>query len=452
MKRLVFCFDGTWNRLSADTPTNVVLLAASISRVTRKGVTQIMHYDEGVGTGRLEKYSGGLFGQGLVENIREAYRFLIFNYDPGDELYVFGFSRGAYSARTFIGLVRHAGILRRKHVARIDEALDRYRARLAGQDRDGEKMCKFRADYANAACIGEADLNWRRTHPADSQDTAHQLRFRYVGVWDTVGALGVPQALPFAGWLNRKHRFHDVSLSDFIEFGRHAVALDERRVLFPVTLWENIDGLNKARGSAADDRKAPYQERWFPGTHGGVGGGGDIRGLSDGALAWIVKGAKEAGLELDVSPSSRTNGIDPDFRAAVDNMSKPKASLMNKWTTNRSGPQRLWQVSPSARRRWRESADKLPEGTAYRPGALAAVASAMDAEAAENPDHIEGDAPLLELHTVVSGDSLGRLALHYYGKASLYDLIFSANRDILDDPDEIFVGDIIRIPTLPPTV
>lgn len=86
MKRLVFCFDGTWNRLSADTPTNVVLLAASIQRASPKGVTQVIHYDEGVGTGRLEKLSGGMFGQGLVQNIREAYRFLIFNYEVGDEI------------------------------------------------------------------------------------------------------------------------------------------------------------------------------------------------------------------------------------------------------------------------------------------------------------------------------------------------------------------------------
>jgi uncharacterized protein (DUF2235 family) len=88
LKRLVFCFDGTWNALSADTPTNVVLTAASIIRHTSEDVTQIIHYDEGVGTGRLEKWSGGIIGSGLIENVREAYRFLIFNYDPGDQIFV----------------------------------------------------------------------------------------------------------------------------------------------------------------------------------------------------------------------------------------------------------------------------------------------------------------------------------------------------------------------------
>jgi Uncharacterized alpha/beta hydrolase domain (DUF2235) len=103
MKRIVFCFDGTWNKLAADTPTNVVLTAASIQRVAADGRTQIIHYDEGVGTGRLERWSGGLFAVGLVANMREAYRFLIFNYDPRDEIYVFGFSRGAFTARTLSG-------------------------------------------------------------------------------------------------------------------------------------------------------------------------------------------------------------------------------------------------------------------------------------------------------------------------------------------------------------
>lgn len=107
MKRLVFCFDGTWNKLVPDLATNVVLTAASIDRIDKKGVAQIIHYDEGVGTGALDSLRGGMFGTGLIDNVREAYRFLVFNYDPGDEIYVFGFSRGAYSARTFVGFIRH---------------------------------------------------------------------------------------------------------------------------------------------------------------------------------------------------------------------------------------------------------------------------------------------------------------------------------------------------------
>lgn len=112
-KRIIFCFDGTWNVLSAAFPTNVVTLAASIVRET-DGVSQIIHYSEGVGTRASEKITGGMFGEGLIENIRQAYSFLIFNYDPGDEIFVFGFSRGGYSAQTFVGFIRHVGILRRR--------------------------------------------------------------------------------------------------------------------------------------------------------------------------------------------------------------------------------------------------------------------------------------------------------------------------------------------------
>ncbi|RYE59785.1 MAG: hypothetical protein EOP20_04250 [Hyphomicrobiales bacterium] len=154
MKRLVFCFDGTWNRLNADTPTNVVLTAASIQRIAPDGVPQLIHYDEGVGTGRLEKLSGGMFGAGLLANVREAYRFLIFNYDPGDHIYVFGFSRGAFSARTFIGLVRHVGPLRRLHASRIDEAVDLYTRREKDEQDVGDEVRKFRADFSNGVCIG----------------------------------------------------------------------------------------------------------------------------------------------------------------------------------------------------------------------------------------------------------------------------------------------------------
>jgi uncharacterized protein (DUF2235 family) len=283
MKRLVFCFDGTWNRLSADTPTNVVLTAASIVREV-PDATQIIHYDEGVGTGRLEKWSGGALGVGLVEIVRKAYSFLIFNYDPRDQIFVFGFSRGACSARTFIGLIRHVGVLRRLHAARIDEAIELYKRRLVDADGSGERMCEFRAAYSDSMCTRLEDDAWRRRNiEGYVAGNAPPLSVRYLGLWDTVCALGVPAIVPFSGFLNRKHRYHDVALTEFVEQARHAVAIDERRALFPGVSWGDLAELNEAKGFPADDPNAPCQEKWFPGNHGSVGGGGDIRGLSDGA-------------------------------------------------------------------------------------------------------------------------------------------------------------------------
>ncbi len=362
MKRIAFCFDGTWNALNANTPTNVVLTAASIVRDTKDGITQIIHYDEGVGTGRLEKLSGGMLGAGLIENVREAYRFLIFNYDPGDEMFVFGFSRGAFSAQTFVGFVRHVGTLRRLHAARIDEALELYRERLTDADGASERMRKFRAEYSNNVCVGADDDAWRCKNVKDYQTgSAPPLTIKYLGIWDTVGALGVPAIVPMSGLMNRKHAFHDASLSDFIESARHAVAIDERRALFPPVLWGDLAAINATKNAKPDDIDAPYQEKWFPGTHGSEGGGGDIRGLSDGALAWVLKGAKRAGLALDTAAGSRIQGFEPNPLAPLVNMSKPEKSFTSVITTDRDGPDHLWQLSAAALRRWKAPSEDLPD-------------------------------------------------------------------------------------------
>ena len=321
MKRLVFCFDGTWNTLNEYTPTNVVLTAASIQRTASDGVTQIIYYDEGVGTGETEHVTGGMFGAGLVQHVREAYRFLIFNYDPGDEIYVFGFSRGAFSARSFIGFLRHVGPLRRLHAGRIDDALKLYRHRLDEKDGAEQELKQFRADFSSDVCIGQADDQWRCANVSTyTTGTAPVMSIRYLGVWDTVSALGVPQNLPFSMQLNREHRFHDAALDDFVENARHAVALDERRSLFPSVSLGAVSDLNRGRGHEDVDPNAPYQERWFPGVHGSVGGGGDIRGLSDDALAWVLKGAKVAGLHLDTAHGTRIDGFHPDWLAPIVNV------------------------------------------------------------------------------------------------------------------------------------
>jgi uncharacterized protein (DUF2235 family) len=444
MKRIIFCFDGTWNRLSADTPTNVVLTAASIMRQAPDGITQIIHYDEGVGTDRLEHWSGGIIGSGLVENVREAYRFLIFNYDPGDEIYVFGFSRGAFSAQTFVGFLRHVGPLHRLHAARIDEALELYRERLTNAAGSSDRMRRFRAEYANKVCIGADDDDWRcRNVPAYAQGAAPLFTIKYLGVWDTVSALGVPAITPFSAFLNRKHMFHDASLSNFVESARHAVALDERRVLFPAVLWGDLTEMNKAQSSSADALDAPYQEKWFPGVHGSVGGGGDIRGLSDGALAWVLKGAKLAGLKLDVEHGSRIHGFAPDPFAPIINMKQPGRDFTQLILTDRRGPAQMWQLSAAAIRRWNAPAEKLPERALYRPKTLSKVADRLSEHAITQSSFASN---FLTEHVVQSGDGLRKLAKHYYGDAKLSNMIFEANRDVLDDPDELFIGQRLRIP------
>lgn len=443
MKRLVFCFDGTWNRLSVDTPTNVVLTAASIVRQREGRPTQIIHYDEGVGTGAFQRHIGGMFGWGLMTNVREAYRFLIFNYDPGDEIFIFGFSRGAWSARSFAGLIRHVGPISRVHAARIDEAVKLYTDRNGGLTSVSDGAREFRARFAGGVCTHADDDQWRcQNIPDYAAGQAPQMTIKYVGVWDTVGALGFPAFLPGSRWLNRKLRFHDTNLSSFVEAGRHAVAIDERRALFPVTQWSNLTELNAARGFEPDDLQAPYQERWFPGDHGSVGGGGDIRGLSDGALAWILDGAKRQGLSLDTERGTRIHNLLPDANAPLVNVSKPEFSPTQLINWDRAGPDRMWQISRAALRRWHASS----KGGPYRPGSLRKVAAELDRYPADQFLPVF-DGVLTE-HTVQPQETLSKIAVDYYGpgQSDLASLIFEANRDQLDNMLDLFAGQKLRIP------
>lgn len=443
MKRLVFCFDGTWNKLNPNSATNVVLTAASIERIDKRGVAQIIHYDEGVGTGDLDSLRGGMFGTGLIDNVREAYRFLIFNYDAGDEIYVFGFSRGAYSARTFVGFLRHVGPLHRLHVGRIDDALELYKNRKKGKEGSSEALRRFRATYADKVCVGSSDDEWRCANvPGYVAGSAPELKVKFLGVWDTVGALGFPEILPFSGWLNKEYDFHDPNLDSFVESARHAVAIDERRKLFPPVLFGDVTELNAAAGFKNDDPKAPYQERWFPGVHGSVGGGGDIRGLSDAAMAWVLSGAKRAGLRLDTEYGTRIHSFQPDALAPLVNEKKPQRGTTQLIKGDRKGPTHLWQLASNTVRRWRTSAERL-EGKPYRPATLGHVKDALNQL---GPLDFAPPDDLLTIERVKAGDSLSVYAKRHYGDPKLWPEIYQANLDVLDDPDEIFQGQEIRIP------
>ena len=443
MKRLIFCFDGTWNKLVPDLATNVVLTAASIRRLDHEGVPQLIHYDEGVGTGDLEQLRGGMFGYGLMDNVREAYRFLVFNYDPGDEIYVFGFSRGAFSARTFIGFIRHVGPLHRLHAGRVDQAIELYKDRLEGKDGSADAMRRFRSMYSDKVCIGQADEDWRCSNmPGYEASSAPQMTISYLGVWDTVEAMGVPDIIPGSDWFNREYDYHDASLDAFVENARHAVAIDERRKLFPVVLFDDVDDLNRAKGFKSSHDDAPYQERWFPGVHGSVGGGGDIRGLSDDALMWVLAGAKKAGLKLDTARGTRIHGLKPDPLAPLVNEADPEFSATGLIRGDRKGPKHLWQLSRSAVRRWRTASAKLG-GKLYRPATLDNVSDDLNAL---GPWTFEPPSDLLAKEKVGIGDMLSTFAQRHYGDADLWPEIYEANRDRILDPDEIIPGLEVRIP------
>jgi len=454
MKRLVFCFDGSWNRLDAPHPTNVLLTAESVLPKADDGVAQVTFYDEGVGSEDGEAFIGGVFGAGLVKNLSDGYRFLIFNYSPGDEIYVFGFSRGAYTARSFVGLMNTCGILHRQHARRANDAVNLYRRRSKSEAFRAEVL-RLRSEWSPHICVSDEEDAWRAGNVAEYlRGSRPLLKIKYLGVWDTVGALGIPRYIMMANTVNRMHQFHDVSLSAIVEQARHAVAIDEHKVDFTPALWENLEELNRLRGVDPARADAPYQQMWFPGGHGSVGGGGERRGLSDQALDWVWDGARLAGLDLDTSPGSHLARLASSHAESLFNRDakpgfNPVSFVLDRLpkADRRPGPMGLHEISPIAMRRWKERSDGLPEAHAYRPGTLKPIAEQLDSLPDETPD--DGPGADFAIYIVRPGDTIERIARRFYRSAKRIDLIYRANRNKLTGPTSIHPGQALRIPRPP---
>jgi len=321
------------------------------------------------------------------------------------------------------------------HAARVTDAIDLYRSRAPGDAPWGERAKKFRTDYV----------------PTPEPEIA------YLGVWDTVGALGIPNYFRIARFFNGKYRFHDTDLSNKVKSARHAVAIDETRRSFEPALWSGFDEMNRAAGKDPTAPDAPYQQKWFPGVHSAVGGGGDYRGISDQALEWIWAGARLAGLELDVSPSSRIYSLQPDFMAPLGSrdlsklsrLARLKAKIGNAlWrrAPRSGGPAIIHHVSMGARRRWHAAPADLPEKTPYRPPPLQAVAEALDSdEECSRPAPVPAPGTF-EIVVVQLGDSLSKIARDRLGDPKRWPEIFAMNRDKLADPNRIYRGMTLRIP------
>lgn len=301
MKRIAIFCDGTWNSPRARNQTNVVRLAETVLSRDAGGTGQIVIYQRGVGSGRSasgaaslrDRILGGVFGNGLTANIEEAYKNLMLAYEPGDEIMVFGFSRGAYTARSLVGMIRACGILPRRMLARVDEAMEYYRSRDPATRPGDAASIAWRARMSPDVATSQSDLDYRRDQGLPEPAL---LRIAYMGIWDTVGEHGVPSVFGvLAKALNSELRFHDARLSSMVASARHAVAIDERRRLYPPALWDNLDRLNGDATGAA----RPLQQIWFAGDHSGVGGGGGLYGLASITLDWVARGAMAAGLALD---------------------------------------------------------------------------------------------------------------------------------------------------------
>jgi uncharacterized protein (DUF2235 family) len=290
MKRIITCTDGTWNKPGETddghiTQTNVQKIFQLIHKTdAANNIVQVKFYDEGVGSegSKLIQIIDGATGDGLDTKILDAYKFIVWNFEPGDELYLFGFSRGAYTARSLAGLIRCCGIVKGYDLTLINKAFSIYR------NRD------------NNTADSDAALDFAANNSFTS-------RIKFIGVWDTVGALGIPSEL-FAGFDATKYQFHDITLSSTVDNAYHALAIDEHRPQFKPSVW------NESPNVKLNNINQNLEQVWFTGAHSDVGGGYPETGLSDIALEWMIEKASNTGLSIQ-----KPDNLKPDYSGTLHN-------------------------------------------------------------------------------------------------------------------------------------
>jgi uncharacterized protein (DUF2235 family) len=267
-KKIVFCADGTWNHPDetdegVSAPTNVYRLFNTLLQ----NDAQAPHYDSGLGTDGtpIDRLLGGAIGQGLFQKIRDGYTVIARSFQDGDQIFLFGFSRGAYTARSLAGMIAVCGVPApgKFDSGAADAAFAAYRAPKTGADR-ASLLQSFTQKYA-----------------------ARDVKIAMVGVWDTVGALGIPGDL-FSGLDTSYFEFLDTSLHPDVRAAYQALAIDEKRSEFTPTLWSTPASATQI-----------VEQIWFSGVHSDVGGGYAAHGLSDIALGWMMGKAAAAGLVFD---------------------------------------------------------------------------------------------------------------------------------------------------------
>jgi len=240
-------------------------------------IDQIVYYQAGVGTssGPLTRLKGDATGAGLKQNVREAYGFICHNWGEGDEIYLFGFSRGAYTARAIAGLISQFGLL-------TSRGMDGFWAVMKDYTEGN-----FKYEPKRSATIEELARKYER-HPSHKPHKAIPIKF--VGVFDTVRSIGLPKVYFFNQYVgcinrwiisyNKKRIVEDATLHPNIDFAYHALSLDERRAPFQPSIWALDSAINN---------HTTMEQVWFPGVHCSVGGGDTYRGLSTVSLCWMAQ-------------------------------------------------------------------------------------------------------------------------------------------------------------------
>jgi uncharacterized protein (DUF2235 family) len=347
-KNIVVCCDGTANEFAADR-TNVVKLYYSLSQDRSK---QIAYYHPGLGTmeppgalsdlaKRATRLLGNAVGYGLSADVRDAYVFLMNNFRPGDRVFLFGFSRGAYTVRAVASLLKLYGLLPAGNEAFVPYAIRMMTGidSAAGADNSGY--------FALAREFKEAF------------DSAGLCKPHFVGVWDTVSSVG---------WIaNPLHLPYSANNPD-IAIGRHAVAIDERRAFFRTNLWRPVP--NEPSGPV------DLKQVWFPGVHADVGGGYPEResGLAKVALGWMIREAEAAGLLIDTDRKRRIMGEDGNGTyVPPDPTADMHVSLQGFWKAAEFVPKKHydWAAGKTTRRMNLSHGRGIPDGSLIHSSAYA---------------------------------------------------------------------------------
>lgn len=328
---LVLCFDGTWNTWRSH--TNVSRIYSQIADVSTGCPRQRKFYDEGVGTHWFDRFRGGMFGAGLDRNIRQGYGWLATMYQcetdgvpatdtetalkglrkkngdlmatplpeskleylAGSDIYILGFSRGAFTARSLAGLINFLGLPRIDSAAaatalsageeQIDDAWNLYATRPTNAERDA--VAQGLGDDALKRRVSEHDRLAEEFRKRTT--TQYPVRVHFLGVWDTVGSLGIPRVFdhPWIPRFSTKYQFHDTRLGESVRNAFHAVAIDEQRLPYKATLWEKVKPTTER-----------IEQRWFAGAHANVGGGYEDDLLPAPPLEWLSRMAAACGLEF----------------------------------------------------------------------------------------------------------------------------------------------------------
>ena len=377
-RHLVICTDGTWNKPDQRdrdrmVPTNVAELARALSgsakhKSSGKCIPQLLYYDIGIGTdvGWIRKGIDGAIGFGLRDKILRAYQAISNHYRPGDKIFLFGFSRGAYTARSLAGLIGLCGIPDASNSPQcsrrlVELAYDVYR-KINRNERES-KAKKYAEQYS---------------HTVEGK-TIRDIYF--IGVWDTIGSLGVPY-WPFRLIMRRSYQFHDITLGTHVQHAYHAMAIDERRRLFAPVPWEEGD---TAQGQVVE-------QLWFPGVHSNVGGGYVDSGLADRAFLWMCLKAAEAGLGLKEEYMNLR--IDPNYHGELREscrhlwrLTARSRTMGGKLKTRNRGQARGEGIHFSAKERF-----KHPTETEYRKKHIGgSLGRALDCGTPPVPRALEGE-------------------------------------------------------------